>query len=197
MELMQLGQAVLAIGAFLLGVSAIVAFVHWIHPPRYAETMAAFNDRLRMKYAGKLVGVAGGAVVLGGACVLLAGILLKERKPYELAYDARTDAIIAVPRGTLPAQRDDASMVTPAEERERRLSKLETNIKILWDNRRELAATTKKSPLARKLAKCRKLVRKLQERRVTQPDFRIPPPPRPAAIAFDEGLGRGDPGGDE
>mgnify|MGYP001558489543 CR=1 FL=1 len=190
MDAISVGQSLLLVAALLFTVSGIFAVVRWIHPPRYAETMAAFNDRLRMRYLGKLLGIAGGTLALGGVCLLLVDVLARERRLYDLGFDARTDAIVVVPRG--------APVVTAAEESDRRLNELGANVKILWDNRRELAAAVKKSPLARKLVKCREIVRELRKRRVVQPDFTFPiPPPRPARVAFDEGLSRGDPGGDE
>lgn len=192
MDILRLGQGALALGAILVAISGIFAAVLWIHAARYAETMAAFNGRLRMRHLGKVLGVAGGTLALGGVCLLLVDVLARERRPYEFELDARSDAVVVVPRG--------APTITTREEAQRRLSELGANISVLSDSQREVSSAlvkSGKSSLARKLAACRKIIRRLRQQRAVEPDFTLPrPPSRPArAITFGEGLSRGDSGG--
>ncbi|MBI2625440.1 hypothetical protein HYW68_00105 [Candidatus Parcubacteria bacterium] len=180
---MELGKTALILGVALVGVSGIIAFVLRVRSSRYDETMTAFNDRLQMQYIGRLFRIGGATLAFGGVVLLLTAVLQREPRLYQLGGDTRTDAVV----------------VTPAEEGGRRLNELTANIRILSDSQREVTAAPakpKKSSLARKLAACRKTVRRLIGQSAVQPDFTIPmPPPRSAHIASDEGLGRGDPGG--
>ncbi|MBI2624615.1 hypothetical protein HYW67_04000 [Candidatus Parcubacteria bacterium] len=184
MDVMELGKIALLLGAVLVGISGI-AFVLWNYSSRYAETMAAFNDRLRMQYIGRLFRIGGSTLALGGVGLLLVVVLQREPRSYQLGVDPRTDAAV----------------VTPAEEGSRRLNELTANVRILSDSQREVSAafTKSKNPsLTCQLAACRRTVRRLTRQAAVRPDFTIPTvPPRPARVALDEGLSRGDPGGSD
>ncbi|MBI3305298.1 hypothetical protein HYZ80_03190 [Candidatus Parcubacteria bacterium] len=180
MDGMEFGKTVLLLGVLLVAISGIIAFVLWTRSPRYAETMAAFNDRLRMQYTGRLFRIGGSTLALGGIVLMLVAILQQEPQLYyALGLDPRTDA----------------DVVTPAEEGSRRLNELEANVQILSDGQREVSAALAKhgkSSLASKLAACRRVVRRLTRQHAVQPDFRTPSFRRPARVALDYGLSRGN-----